>query len=388
MKHSFLNSLNLNRVGLLEILFALTPMLSAYCIMNKPLSVLMWIILIVIVCIKYKRLPLKNYKPLTIFVIYWSLHTLVLLIITELNINAVITQIIYFLAIYSLYPVLDINKLEGSLNWIAIISIGGLLYQLGVLLTGGYIHPIEIPGLTMDENRLNTLSLRPSSFYMEPASYVAYMIVPLAISLIRQNVPWTIILILSIFLTTSTTGILISFIMIVVYALTQHISKKSFAVILLVGFSLCFALNRFDVFSVGVEKIEDTDIETNIRLSQGPYILSTMQGAEYIFGCGSANSYDYCITRHRAPHVILYGESVFVSSFWLMILLYGIVGLSLYLNIYFRLYKKSKLTLPLITCLMAVLFSSGYGIGGTFAFHLVSLLSIADNQNKINTVKQ
>lgn len=379
----FWGSLNLNHIGLLELLFAFTPMLSGYSIGNKPLSVLLWVLLLAIVFFKFHRLPLKNYWPLSIFVIYWSLHTLSSLVLTNPNFNVIITQLIYFLAIYSLYPILELRKLEGALNWVALISIGGLIYQWSIVSMGGYIHPLGIPGLAMSEARLESLTVRPSSFFMEPAAYVAYMMVPLAFSLINGNLPWTILIVLSLFLSTSTTGIIISFIMIGVYMLIQRRSKKRLLSVLLVGVSLYFALTRLDIFSAGLEKYENTEAETNVRLSQGPYIVSTMDGTEYIWGTGSQNAYDYCITRSRAPMVVVYGESVYMSTFWFMIMVYGVVGLILYLNIYFRLFNKSKITLPLITCLIAVLFSSGYCIAGTFTFHLISLLSMAENQKKL-----
>ena len=102
----------------------------------------------------------------------------------------------------------------------------GLLYQWGLIAAGGEVRPIQLPFLDMGESRLETFSVRPSSFFMEPAAYVAFMYLPLAFSLIERKFIWTAAIILSEFLTTSTTGLLTSFIVLIVYVFTQKVNFK------------------------------------------------------------------------------------------------------------------------------------------------------------------
>ena len=376
---NIVNYLHLKDVGGLELTFGMVPILSGYTFIGKPLSLLMWLLLIGIVLLQGKLRGLKFYVPLLLFVFYWFIHQVMISFADDLNINGFLAQFIYFLSVFTLYPVLNLEKLKGSLNWVALLSMGGLLYQWTFILRGQAVHPIELPGFTLSNFILEKMIMRPSSFFMEPSSYAAFMICPLALSLIERKYVWAVAIILSICLTTSTTGLVLSFVLLGASLFIQKKFKiKTSLGLLIIGGGLFFALTHFDVFEAGVEKFENTDASTNVRLSQGPYIVSTMYPSEWLFGVPYSTPYNYCISG-RAPDVIYYGDSVYMSTFWQMILLFGIVGLLLYLNIYLQVLKSNRMTLPLILALCAVLFSSGYFIGGDYVFTLIILLVVARN---------
>ena len=371
--------LQLRNVGLIELAFAMTPMLSSFSLGALPLSLLMWVILIIIVALKGKLSQANVYKPLLFFILYWFFHSIAIMVVDDVNLNGLIAQIIYFGSVFVLFPVLDSKKLKGSLNWVALISIIGLLYQWSLLARGEMVHPLEIPGLTMPETRMETFSTRPSSFYMEPAAYVAFMICPLFFALSEKKYLWVIAMIMSMFLTTSTTGVVLSFVLLGVSVLSVRKMKKwTWVVTILVGSGLFYALTHFEAFEGGVEKIENTETSTNVRLSQGVYVVSTMQPAEFIFGVPYSTAYNYCKSG-RGTNVVFYGKSVFVPTFWELLLLYGIVGLILYLNVYYRIFKRDRTTRPLIVALCAVLFSSSYGLGIYYIFSLIIILATYRN---------
>ena len=365
--------LHLKDVGLLEMLFALTPILMGFNLGPIPLSALMWVVLIGVVVLKREKLRPRNFKPLMWFVIYWIVHQLVLLFITSFNVNALIVQVVYFAAVFFLYPVMDPRKMRGSFNWVAIISILGLLYQWADVAQGNGVHPLEIPGLTMPEERMEQLILRPSSFYMEPAAYVAYMICPLALALVDKKYMWAIVMILSVFLTTSTTGIVLSFILLGASLFANKANGSSMLIVLVVGAGMVYALNSLEEFSAGVEKLENTDASTSVRLSQGLHVVQTMHTNEYIFGVPYSDAYNYCKSG-RCTDVEYYGESVYMPTFWDLILRFGIVGLVLYLLIYVKILRLSKKTIPLCIALLSTMFSSGYSIGPLFIQTLIVLL--------------
>lgn len=384
MKFSILNIpqyLNLNKVGLLEIVFALVPLLSGYGLGSLPLSVLIWVLLLVIVLIKGKIGHIRDFMAFKIFVIFWILHQILIFAVDDVNLNGFLSTLLYFVAVFVLYPNLDMEKLKGSLNWVALISIIGLLYQWTDIMRGEMVHPLELPGLTMAESRLTTESLRPSSFFMEPASYVAFMCCPLLFALNDRKYIWATTIILSMFLTTSTTGLIVSFIMLGVSFLSgKKVRLSGIIPIIVIGVGLMYALTNWDVFDYGVNKLETIDTETNVRLTQGPYVVSTMKPEEYIIGVPYSTSYRYC-KDGRASDVAYYGDNVYMSTFWQMLLLYGIIGLLLYLNVYFQIAKRCRQTLPLIAALTAVLFSSGYGTGIIYVFTLIVLLCILYNND-------
>lgn len=380
----FFDYLGLKHLGLLEMLFALTPMLCGFRLGNLPLSVLMWILLLGLVILQGKIGGFKVYRPLLIFSLFWLFHTLIIMFFDDVNTNAFFSQILYFVAVFALYPVLNLNKLKGSLNWVALISIAGLLYQWFDVLRGGMVHPLEIPGLTMSESRLLTDSVRPSSFYMEPAAYVAFMICPLFFALSEKKYAWIIVIIFSIFLSTSTTGLVLSFIMLGVSLLGKGRTRIwTWVVTITIGFSLYYALTTFDVFEYSVEKFQNTEA-SNIRVSQGLNIVKTMEPQEYVFGVPFSGAYHYCKTG-RVSDVIFFGESVFMPTFWELILLYGIVGLVLYLNVYLQILKRNRITLTLVVALFTVLFTSTYSIGVIYIFSLIVLLVVANSDKYSNT---
>lgn len=382
-----INYLNLKEVGGLEMMFALTPILMGFSLGGLPLSLLMWLVLILLSIVKNETLKIANFKPLTFLVIYWTIHQLVLLFVTDVNINSIIAQLFYFASVFILYPSLNFQKLKGSLNWVAILSIIGLLFQWVDVMRGNFIHPIEIPGLDMSLSRLTTVSLRPSSFFMEPAAYVSFMVCPLTLSLMDRKYIWSIIIILSIFITTSTTGIVLSFIILSVWLYLYRAKKTSYIFIVVIGIGLTYALMNMQMFEYGLDKIENTEASTNIRLSQGPYVVSSMHSNEFIFGVPYGSAYDYC-RAGRCSNVEYYGETVYMSTFWDMILLYGFVGLFLYLFIYYRLFKLSKMIWPLLACLFATMFSDPDGIKGDFVYKLIFMLAIVMYEKKLLIGKQ
>lgn len=382
---SIIKYLNLKNVGLIEFLFSITPLLSGYNLSFIPMSSFMWVLMLLFVFIRNKRLKCENFMPLSLFVIYWLFRCITVLMDDNFNLMGLLMQLIWFFSVFALYSVLDINKIRGSMNWIALISIIGLLFQWSIISSGGGVKPLAIPGFVMDEVRMTGESIRPSSFFMEPAAYVAFMICPLQLALTDKKYLWAIAIILSIFLTTSSTGLILSFVMLGMTVFTQKFNFKVFIGIIFVGLSLYYVLTSFKAFEFGVNKLETTNVETNVRLAQGVYVVSTMHPDEYFFGVPFSSPYNYCKSG-RASDVIYYGESVYMSTIWLIILCFGIVGLLLYLNIYWRIMKRNRITIPLIVCLVIAMFSSSYAIGSTYIFTLVFLLVLMKSNTQSSKI--
>lgn len=373
---NIVNYLHLQQVGLLEMTFALTPLLSGYAKNGFQFSLWMWVILIFLVITREKKVKYQNFMPMTLLFIYWMIHEIIVMAIDEVNINGYIVQFIYFIALYFLFPVLKLDKLRGSLNWVALFSMAGLLYQWTLIARGQLVHQLDLPGLPVSQFMIDGADLRPSSFYTEPSSYVAFMMCPLALSLIDKKYIWSVVIILSIFLTTSTTGLLLSFLILGMAVFGQKFKIRTVLISSVIGIGLFYSLTHFEAFRGSVVKLENTNTEYNVRLTQGRYIVSTMEPHELILGVAYSTPYNYCKSG-RAPDVEVYGETVFMSTVWYLILCYGVIGLLLYLNIYKSIFKMNSITLPYIVCLIAVMFSSSYGIRGTYIFQIVFLLVIA-----------
>ncbi len=378
-----INYLNLREVGLLELLLASTQMLSGYSLAGIPLMLLMWVLMISVVILRGK-FRFRPYKPMLVLALYWFVHETAILLIDNTNINSLIGQIIYFTGFFCLYSQLDVKKLRGTFNWIAIISIAGLLYQWSLVLNGGLVHPLEIPGLGMPEGRFEQEIPRPSGFYMEPAAVVSFMVIPLMFAMIDRKYLWMTIMILSIFLTTSTTGIIGVFIMMIASLFIQKRISKSSIVIILLGGLLVYVLLNSSFFEMGVDKLVATDGGSNEhRLEQGVYVVSTMHPTEMIFGVPYSSSAHYCLAG-RAPNVAVYGSgedaSVYVSTFWELLLRFGIVGLIIYLGIYLNIFRKSRKVWPLLAFMIAVMFSNPDNMGINYMVCLLVMLSVCNEE--------
>lgn len=380
MISKILDYLNIRQAGGIELFFSTLLIFSAYSFNGIPLQVVLWCLLFVLLLTK-KKCKRNVFRPLVILFVYILIHDFIYLFIANGNVNAFIMQIVYFGCMIMAINVFDINKLKGSLNVIAIISLNGLLYQWGIIAAGGGVHPIEIPFLDMEKNRLESFSVRPSSFFMEPAAYVEFMYIPLMFSLIDKKFIWTAIIIISEFLTTSTTGLLTSFIMLIAYIFTQKVSIKIRLFTLLLGGAMLFSLTHVEAFKGSTEKLDNTDVETNVRLTQGPYVVSTMNREEIICGAPYSSAYQYC-SSGRAPYVVYYGKEVYMSTTWRLILIYGFIGLYLYLLFYYKIIRENRETIPLVACLIVIMFSSGFGVGLSFVYSGIPLLLLCYKKEK------
>ena len=160
------------------------------------------------------------------------------------------------------------------------------------------------------------------------------------------------------------------------------VNKTSIFAVIITGFGLFYTLTHVDAFKTGLQKYENTDVETTVRLVQGPKIVKSMNLQEYAFGAPYSTAYNYCKDR-KIKGIIYYGKSVYMSTFWFIILRFGIIGILLYLYIYYKVIQSSRLTIPLTTCLLAVMFSSNYSLGGTYLFTLLFLLTICRYEDRI-----
>ena len=387
-----MDSLGLREVGLLELLLASTQLLAGYTLFGLPMMLVIWLVMIAVVVFK-GHFKIRLFLPLFVYAIYWSIHeTFILCIDNNTNVNALIGQVVYFIGFMCIYSHLDEKKLKGCFNWVAIIAIIGLVIQWLQILRGELVHPIELPGFAMPDNRLEQEIPRPSSFFMEPQAFVSFMVIPLFFSLKDKMYVWMSVIILSIFLTTSTTGILGVFIMLFASLFVNKKRSWSSVIIIILGGVFAFALFNSSIFELGVDKLLETDSGTNEhRLEQGMYIVSTMNPLEMVFGVPFSSAYHYCLSG-RAPNVAIYGSGadavVYMSSFWYLILRFGIVGLVLYLNVYLSVFRKNKEVLPLLFFMIAVLFSNPDGTGVNYIVCLLVMLCVAESSYKVSNVHQ
>lgn len=380
-----INYLHLDKVGWIELYFSSLLIMSPYRFLGIELQIPLWIILFVILISRHKSRNLNYYRPLITLVSFILIHDVIWFFLTGSSIYGLIMKLITLGCMIMSLGVFNFDRFRGAINLISLISICGLLYQWSIISAGGEVRPLELPFLDLPDNRLD-FSIRPSSFFMEPAAYVAFMYVPIYLSLIERKYLWSVVLILSVFLTTSTTGIVTTFIILFVYVATQKNNLKVRAMTIALGVCMGGALLHFEEFQTGITKLEETDVEKTERISQGPYIVSTMNTSELCIGTLSNGAYEYCIKEGRAPYVFYKDESVYMSTIWMIIFMYGILGLFFYLFFYYKLMRDCKKLIPLVVCLFVVMFSASYGLGMYFVYYSISLILLKSTINEDNAI--
>ena len=141
---------------------------------------------------------------------------------------------------------------------------------------------------------------------------------------------------------------------------------------------MLFFLMRSNLFEQGMERTinKNENIEDEIRLVQGPVLVMNMQIVDLPLGIPYTNAYQYAIVRGLSDQIIIYGDnSVFVPTFWLCLLRFGIIGLFLYLGIYWYYYKRNKAIRPYIICLAVLLITNPDFVGASFLFEFIFIIS-------------
>ena len=342
------------------------------------LSLLIPFLIIVVSFFRKKSNSLNiSFKPIYYLFSFVLIHEVILYV--SLNnperyiINNAISNLISFVAILIVTPKLNFSKLIGCISFVTIICLVGLLYHFVIYYTGGEVRPIKLPFFPSmgEESRLFATHNRPCSFFWEPQSYVSYTLIPLFYACFEKKYLWAVILVISMFLSTSTTGIIVSILLLIVFVITQDISRKQkiWSVVLTCG--LLVFLFTSSLFESGVEKLETTDIETTSRLINGPAYVAAMGIWDCITGIPDSTPYEYIM--HGGIHsnmLIFKHESVYLPSIWYMLIKFGIIGLLLFLNVYYQIVKQSKEIIPYVFALFISLFSNPDSLGGLFVYQI------------------
>lgn len=364
-----IRELNIDKMGFFELMIAIFPILLPFTVVSLGLLVL----LIVITFTKPKAN--KVYKPLIVLAMYVLLHDIVLFFtmtdVPDTYVNLLLQNVIFFGAIIMISPHVKIEKMIGAINFVAVICIMGMLYQTIQIAMGQTVQPL-IYMFQPSSYFMSKELVRPMSFFLEPSAYVLYMILPLFFAMIRRQYVYLMIIVLSFFASTSTTGLAISFIIPLVYIIKNPSGLKSRIKVLTLMGALFVALISMSIFSASVNKANETEMDSNVRLAQGPMFVLSMPATDYLFGCNYATTYDYYLSGELGTiSVTVYGDNLYLSATWFLIAKYGILGLLLYVFCYLGLARRENVLWPYVICSLLLLFTSEKTFNGVFVFEMI-----------------
>ena len=375
-----------------EMLYAFLPILSAYSMGGIPFALILSILLSVIAFIKTQRVWI--YKPYLILIGYVFLHELILCMTMSAlpiyHINLLTTTIIVLTSPVFIVPALKFHKFFKCILFVAIMSGIGMVYHYIIIRSGGLVTTITLPFLPIDATHTRLLEelQRPTSFFVEPAAFATFMMVPLFICLIRNKYLQVGLLLVVLFLSTSTTAVIESIVIIVTFLITTISRKYRFRAILL---SLLFiAIGYFfinsSLFDATFQKIDETEVDENARLMNGLIVSSHLPIENFPFGINNANISDFVMNNNLQSFVFYgreYGTYLFVPTFWQILIKYGLLGIMLYLFLFYTLYKRDKTIIPYLMCLAAGWFFQGISLTTMFTWQICFISSYIYRDDEI-----
>ncbi len=334
------------RMHLLEILLPFLGLLVQYKVSIIPLSV---IAMVVIIFFQGKICFRKTCGPYFLYLGYILMRDVFHILFSNysdvsVQLNIIINYTVQFLLIFTICSNdFDENilykwwKIAGT-----IFGIGMVYHVVQIMIFHNPVNPISIiPGYLMRSDALDG-SMRPVSFFAEPASYVTSMMPLLFLALKKKDLKWAIISTFLIVISTSTVGVALAAVLWITFIIFEKKNKKITisAIFFIVIFVVSFM--NLSVFSDTLSKLQEVSEGGSTWGSriQGPFeIIGVMKWYELLFGSNFLVVRDFVgahLSQFSAGSVVLsiynLGRDFFLNSVASVIYRYGIVGLILILS--------------------------------------------------------
>lgn len=292
----------------------------------------------------------------------------------------VLKLILYFSSIYICYDKF-FNKrifckcilLVGLLSSVFLICQYVFYYGFGKILLGRIpwlsIHLSDYSAL--DYNYLFSNNFRPFSFFLEPACFCQFMVVPLSLCVFEDNLKikkiykflLIILFVFSMVLSTSAQGILYIAIIFFILLLKKYKGYKRIFLIFMILFFVFILFRYSDQFQFAVNRLFINQDAQSARLSTYKYIFD-MDLINLFFG------YGYGLTPNNE----------YLAGFPYVIYGTGLIGLILVLFIYFKYYFSVNNLFSKVLCLLYFIMFFGTSLFYNYMlFWFFALILFFDN---------
>lgn len=386
--------IEIGEVGWLEFIIALYPILAGYGYGSFKLAFGVLFILDVIILMSRQRKYLNNTALKVLFsviVVHDIIYMAIIPSVTSYYVNSFISTVIYVVSVFVIAPHLDYKKLKSSIMIVAMVCMGGMIYHVLLISMGQSVSPIKLPFLPemAKTSRLFAINERPTSFFWEPQSYASFMLVPLFFMLREKKMILAFIIAATMFISTSTTGLVLSALM---FAISLADKKTGWLVkalgVISVGLLIYFLLNS--AYTAGsLEKLEGTNLEESNRVINGYLIATDLSFSDFLFGIPFANEQDaYDLGYFHVPLIVMADGVLFISAIWISLIRYGVICTIIFLFSYYKLYKMDSQIFPYLICILVALFSNPDFIGSSYVFQLLIMLTVIryDNSHQLNKI--
>lgn len=277
---------------------------------------------------------------------------------------------------------------------VGIIWISAIMFQsVQVYVLGNDVGIIKIPFLYSDAKNFDRMYNRPHGLFMEPAAYVTNMLPLLFLNFKHKDYIYAIINTFSILLTTSTTGIVLSAMLWVLYIFTSNTLKPNAKVALISAFifiSILFL--NMSVFSEGLNKLATEDVNNNARTNGGYIIFRELSLKNKILGIQFIDVKEFLlVTNFDLSLLNMTKETTFLgytNAISYVMICYGIIGLLFYIYMFAMIYKDGKKEyLPLLVICVVSQFGQSVFINNFFVVQFIVLYCMNKFDNNVIRIK-
>ena len=216
----------------------------------------------------------------------------------QTEINRMTEYVVMFLLVFIVCSQsFDENRLYKCWKIAGCVFTMGILYHVvQIYVLKQSISPIcIIPGYELRAEDAYD-QFRPSSFFAEPAAFTNSMLPLLFLSLKRKDFKWAVFCTISILMSTSTVGVILS---VVLWVMTLVIEKSSFKkkiVAIFVAAPIVWMFFSMEIFSVTQSKffaVTDGESTFGSRVLTGLELVQNMPNSDLIFGSRYGNVVNY-----------------------------------------------------------------------------------------------
>lgn len=337
---------------------------------------------------------MNTYKPYLIFLVYVVLRDVVRVVFGPDPVQSQVNRMIEYLVLYFLVFIICSQSLDEDKLY-KVWKIAGVIYTLGILyqviqiyVLGHGIAPISIiPGYVLRPED-DIAQLRPSSFFAEPAAFAIVMFPLEFLALKRKDFRWAVFSTISILLSASTVGIILSVVLWASSMLSKDSSTKRKIVTILLAAIIIALFMNMEVFDISLAKFisvtngESTfvsRVENGFDVVGGQSFLSLILGTNYHDVLTFVSDHFNSFSSSR----LVRSEKIFLNTFSRLIFQYGIIGLLLYIYPLITYLRNKRFgAKPFVIMVLVAIFGQTMLLN-SYYFTLIMLFILYDNNSKL-----
>jgi hypothetical protein len=380
-----------NKISFIDWAFPISMILAQYKIGGSFSSYGFFMILIYTIIRYIKKKRIFIHKPLLFFTYFVIFISFINMIRLDLSIEHFIKHMLFSILLVICLSVtsssINFNSFYKSYKIVGIVAGSIMVFQFVRLFFFNIpAVPVIILPIAIEDLHYwgNLQGLRPSSLFTEPQAYCSFLAPLIIMTILQKELYLTFFLSITMFMSTSSLGIGLVFMILLIYR-TLFKSKKSFTPILFL-IILSYLFYNLDVFDFARNKIFSTDISNDIRLSRGFIIFSNFNFTDLIFGIDiTTQSYVlknlnyYWVTQHinnESEHLLGY-----LTTYSGVLVKYGIISFFIFNRLFYKLVKNEDKQFRIFLFIIIILsFSQTILFNYWFLFYYTIYLGLCNKQ--------